>query len=332
MKKEEKYTNHIRRFLHSTKAKGTSAGTILLIVIIVAALVYGYGQGWFSNINLPFGVQSGGGGKEDVNRALAFTLTDTYAGSALTSKTLLVYDASGAQVESIATDGTTGIAHTAHTYASGTQLYVKYVTGNTKQWFNVVVPQMYKSEEQASTYNPVALDSFAVGTGSLAIRAAGSAVTSEYNGTTSGMTPIFTVELTNTGSDNTGMMDSYDPVYGQAWQLWIVVTISGTNYQTVTYSGFSQAWTLATTYYGANQLSSDMFTKWKVGSNYKPGYQGDQSTTFSIDLSGYPATSDTVTMNVYAYAYCDPAYAQAHGGNFGAAKVQLDTVAVTLKN
>jgi hypothetical protein len=35
-------------------------------------------------------------------------------------------------------------------------------------------------------------------------------------------------------------------------------------------------------------------------------------------------------MDVYVYAYCDPSYAQTHGGNLGNDKYQLATLSVDL--
>jgi hypothetical protein len=71
-----------------------------------------------------------------------------------------------------------------------------------------------------------------------------------------------------------------------------------------------------------------MLSKWKVGNTYEYGYTGGQTTTFSLDLTGYGV--NTASMTVTAYAYCDPGYAQSHGGNFGSSKVQLSTDTVTL--
>jgi hypothetical protein len=288
-------------------------------------------RGWFgTNIKLPFSI---GGGSSDtgvnVNRELLFTLSDKFAGTALTSKTLVVYDAQGVQKESLTTVGT-GTINTNHPYASGTQLYVKYISSNTKQWFNVVVPTMLPSEQQVSQYNPIALDSLTVGSGGLSLIADGIAVSSNYTYGTAGTiaTPTFTLSLYNNGADNTGMIESYDPILGQQWQIYTVVTISGTGYENVVYSGFDQSWTLGQTYYGANHMSADAFTKWKVASSYQPGFSGTQSTTWSLDLSG--TSGNSATMNIYVYAYCDPTYSQTHGGNLGNNKYQLGTMSIDL--
>jgi hypothetical protein len=323
-------TNHIRRFLHSTTAK-TNYGLVLVAVIIVAVGVMGLDRGWFGNIQLPFSISGNSGSSSgvNVNREVMFTLSDKYAGNVLTSKTLVVYNSLLEQVESLTT-GSDGTAHTAHPYQSGTQLYVKYVSSNTKQWFPVTVPTMLSSEQQVSQYNPVALDAFTIGTGGISLRAGGVAVTDSYTdgdpGTTD--TPTFTLELYNNGADNTGMIESTNPILNQAWDLYLVVTISGKGYENIVYSGFDQQYTLGTTYYGASHLSADGFTKWKTGSTYETGYAGDQTASWSLDLSG--ASGNTATMNVYVYAYCDPTYAQTHGGNLGNDKYQLATLSVDL--
>jgi hypothetical protein len=124
------------------------------------------------------------------------------------------------------------------------------------------------------------------------------------------------------------LIESYNPILGQNWDLYVVATISGTGYESVVYSGFDQAWTLGTTYYGASHLNADAFSKWKVGSSYEAGFSGDQSTSFSLDLSG--ASGNSATLSITVYAYCDPAFSQTHGGNLGNDKYQLASMSVDL--
>ena len=323
----DKKTNHIRRFLHSTKAK-TNYGVIFIAMIAIAAVAVIADPSLLSNFKLPFSIGGTSSGVS-VNREVQFTLSDKFSGSALTSKTLVVYNSLFEQVESLTT-ASNGAINTAHPYASGTQLYVKYVSSNTKEWFNVVVPTMPASEQQVSQYNPVSLDAFTIGTGAISLRAGGVAVTSNYTDGTLGTTdtPTFTMDLFNTGADNTGMMESTNPVLNQAWDLYTVVTISGSGYENIVYSGFDQQFTLGTTYYGANHQSADGFTKWKTANTYETGFAGDQTTSWSLDLSG--ASGNSATMNIYVYAYCDPTYAQTHGGNFGNDKYQIATLSVDL--
>jgi hypothetical protein len=301
-----------------------SNSTLILVAIVVVVLVLGSGMALpkfdLSKFNL-FG--GGGSGLVDVQKKIEFSLINEYAGSPLTSKTLYVYDSDGSTLlETLTTDGTTGIATTNTKYDSGKVVYVKYVNSNDKQWFEIVVPQMQEGEIQTATTNPVQLKSFAIGTytdllynGATAINDAGN-----YNQTATGSTsPTFSYTVSNTGSDNTGMKASYDPIYLQDWSVVMYVTFSGTNYETITINGFSQDWTMGTTHYVATTLDPYALTKYKVGNTYKS--TGNSGFTFSLDLSGY--TGDGVTMQIEVKAYASSAYAQAHGGNFGVSAVEL---------
>jgi hypothetical protein len=106
------------------------------------------------------------------------------------------------------------------------------------------------------------------------------------------------------------------------------VTLYGSGYENIVYSGFDQTWTVGQTAYGAIHLSADALTKWKVGSTYEYGFTGDQTASWTLDLSGASGNSATMTYSVYAY--CDPSYAQTHGGNLGNDKVLLATEDIDL--
>lgn len=265
----------------------------------------------------------------DVDKKINFALRNEYAGSALTSKTLYVYD-SGATLLETLTTGSDGTVSTAFTYPSGTQLYVKYINTNDKQWFNVVVPQMNPSDAQASSTNSIPLKSFAIGTyatdslmwSATAINDAG-----EYNFTTNGAQMSFAYKVTDTGSDNTGIKDSYDPVYSQQWNVVFYITFSGSGYEKVIVAGFPTDFTLGSTHYVATTLDPYALSKVKQGNSYKS--QGTTSFTFSLDGTGYTGSSTTMQLEVYAYA--DSSYAQAHGGSFGASAFELCEQTVTLK-
>jgi hypothetical protein len=310
---------------------------VVIAVLAVAAFAYFYGTG---SINLPFSIsgnQNQNTGLVDVNKKIEFSVTDKFSGTAPTTKPLYIYQGSPpVLVETLTTVAATGIVDSGKAYASGTQLYVKYwdTAGlDAKIWYSVLVPQMNSADAQSATYNIVDLDSFtapASYTQTLLV----SSVDASANYTTSTMSgntaPIFVYQITNAGADNTGLMDSSiaDPIYGDQWGTWLVCAITGAGYETVLPSGFDQTFQIGNTVYGVIHLSADMLTKWKVGNTYEYGYTGGETCTFSLDVTGYIV--DTATMTVTAYAYCDPAYAQTHGGNFGNAKVVLSTDTVVL--
>ena len=193
---------------------------------------------------------------------------------------------------------------------------------------------MLSADAQIQQYNVIPLQAFTIGTYGQTLQVNAVDASSNYTISTMGgnVAPTFTYQITNTGADNTGIMESQvaDPIYGDQWQVYLVATISGTGYNTVLPSGFDQTFANGLSTVCVIHLNADALTKWKVGNVYEQGYTGGQTVSFSLDLSGY--TGNSATMTVTAYAYCDPGYAQTHGGNFGNAKVQLSTSTVDLKS
>lgn len=318
------------KFLRSKSAKTNP----LVIVIIIALALIAFGVIDLSNLNfdLPFSATDiSDGNKVDVNKMLQFAFTDKYAGTALASKTFTVYDGETfASLHSLTTT-TAGIANTTVPYPSGKHLYVKYETSNDKAWFDITVPKMNPSDAEAQTYNIIPLEMFAIGTyTSDTLMVAGSTIADagSFNLTTGGTNPVFSYTLANSGSDNTGLMDSYDPIYGCAYNTVVTVKFSGTNYETIVLNGFDETFSLGTAQYGADRMNSRSLTKWLIGSDYVAGYVGSDTISFSLDLSGY--SGDAVTMQITAYAYADADYAVANGGSWGTEAVEIAEQTVTL--
>lgn len=321
------------RLLRSTSAK-TNYAWVIIAILLFAVLA---GAINVPKINLsgfdPFNLGGGGGASDLVNvdKQLKFALVDKHAGSALASKTIYVYDDTKALLESLTTDSD-GTKATAFTYPSGKHIFVKYLNSNSKQWFDIIVPQMNSKDAEAATYNNIPLKSFAIGTYSsslLSHLATNIADTDKFNYTLY-PTPTFSYKIVNTGNDNTGMMDSQDPIYGQGWQVWLYVTFAGSGYEGALPYGFDHDFTLGTTHYVAKQADVNAMTKWKVGNNYVAGYEGTQTLTWSCDFTGVSGTA--VDMQLYLYAYTDPSWTEAHGGNYGVSAYQLDEITVNLDN
>ena len=310
-----------------------------IVVIALVVIVMGGGsatrfdlsnfdlQAWWDNV---FGGK--GTGLVDVNKVLDFALTDEYGGSALTSKSLIIYDSDGeTQLESLTT-GADGTIASAFVYPSGKVIYVKYESSNDKQYWQLTVPQMRASDAESATVNTIPLKSFAIGTytsdtlthGATGIDDAGS-----YNFTASGDTPTFSYRLANTGNDNTGLKDSYDPLYKMNWHIVLYVTFSGTDYEKILVYGFDNDWTLGTTHYVGSRLNSYALTKEVDGTHIKS--TGVLEFQFSLDGTGTGGSCST-TMQIYVYAYSDPVYCQTHGGAFGVEAVQLAEHTVTLQD
>lgn len=263
-------------------------------------------------------------GDASVTRKLQLAVNDFYSGSKLTSKTVYVYLGKSLK-DTLTTDGTTGLAITSKPYESGTNLNLYYVDGDSKYWLPLKVPEMGYTDAMSSTYNDVSMEPFTIGTyTSDALTQGGSAINDagNYNKTLSGNTPIFIYTLTNTGSDNTGLIESYDPINEIDLGAWVIVKLTGTDAtKIVLRSGFQHTYTVGTDVYGWIHVSPSMLSKWTEGSAYKAGYEGTQSISWSIDTTGYSA--DTADMQVYFVMYANPTYAQTHGGSFGPAAVEL---------
>lgn len=325
---------HLKHFLHSTTAKSSSSTTLIIIIASAVVAYLAYTNGYLDNLNLPFSItgSKGAGDLVDVNKKLQFTWTGQFSGAVANAKTFYIYDETKAIKETLTT-AATGIVASSQNYPSGTKLFIKYVDTNNKVWYEITVPQMNPHDADSSTYNDISLKYTAIGTytaDSLMMLGLtvgdGEQINATGNATTS---PTFVYTLTNTGADNTGLQDSYDYVYDSEMQVWVTGVISGDNASLVIVNGATYTFTVGSNTYFAMQLDANSLSKWKVGSTYVPGFTGTDGISFSMDLTGFTATS-AATMQITVYAYADPAYAMSHAGNFGPDKVQIAEQTVTL--
>lgn len=306
----------------------------MIIVIVVAAVAYfAYTGGYLDNLNLPFSIGGQDNGDlQDVNKKLQFAWTAEYSGTVANAKTFYIYDENLALRETLTT-AATGIIASSQNYPSGTLLHIKYDDTNNQIWYTITVPQMSPAEAQAQTYNDISLKYFAIGTyttDQLMMNGLTVSDTEQINMTGNATTtPSFTYTLTNTGADNTGLMESNDPIYGTNWGVWVTGKISGANASLVIINGADYVFTVGTDQYFADKVSAQSLSKWKIGNSLVPGYTGTDSVNFSFDLTGFTATS-TATLQLTVYESADPIYAMSHSGNFGQDKVQLAEQTVTL--
>lgn len=326
--------NHLKHFLRSTAAKGSaiSMSTLLIIVVVAGVGWYAWDQGYLDDLDLPFSTTGGSGDLVDVNKKLQFTWSDEWAGTVANAKTFYVYDDSMALKETLTT-AATGIVASAQNYPSGTVLNVYFEDGNDKIWYTFTVPKMNVHDSEANTYNDVAFKDFEIGTyttDSLMMNglsvADGEQINATGNATT---TPSFTYTLSNTGADNTGILESYSPLYGQAMEVWVTGTITGDNYSLVIVNGVDYQWTSGTTLYFADKISASQLSTYVIGTTTQPGYTGTASVTFDLDLTGFTATS-AATMQLTVMAYADPVFAMNHAGNYGTEKVTIAEQTVTM--
>jgi len=309
--------------------------TSLILIAIVLILVLGGGMN-LPNIDLSGlgdwfkGPTDGEDGKVLVDKRLTLVLMDKYAGAVVSgTPTIDIYDSDGFTPIETVTIGS-GTGDSALPYESGRVLYFRYESTNDKMWWKQTVPKQNPQDAEALTRNTMRLDAFSIGTytsdtlihGATSIDDAG-----EYNFTTSGSVMSFTYTLANSGSDNTGLISSYDPVYDMKWSPVVYVTFSGTNYETVLVYGFDYDYTLGTTHYVASEADSYALTIHKKANQFLSA--GTWDITFTLDGTGYSGSS--TTMQIYVYMYSDPNYAMNHGGSYGPEKVELAEHTVTLK-
>lgn len=298
----------------------------LIVVILIVILVFS-GSIAIPKINLDWLFDDGKSGLVDVNKKLKFALTDVYAGSALTSKTIYVY--TGTTLKESLTTGADGTVASAFPYESGSSVSVKYVDSDTKQWFHFTIPQMNPKDAESATYNNIPLEAFSVCTITDALRVGSTSINDAgtYNFTASGTTPQFTYDLF-VSADNTGFIASQDPIYSMGWYAVVYMSLSGTNYETVLAYDFYTQFELGTTRWCAEAIPDTDITKYKVGNTYI--HKGEGHFSYSLDGTGYTGTG--TTMQLYLKIYSDPSWMQSHGGNFGPDNVELAEHTVTLQS
>jgi len=274
-------------------------------------------------------------GLANVNKPIQFHFVNKYSGGPIASKsnTFDLYDSDGKTPleTSLDTDGD-GECTTSSPYPSGKTLYMRYESSNDKQWWKFTVPQMNEKDAESATNNLLRLDSFTIGTyttdGLKIANGTTYADASTYDISNDSDNPHFTYSLANTGSDNTGLMNSRDPEYGQNWNVELYITFSGTDYEKLIIYDLDYDFTLGTTHYVGKTLNPYSLTLHKQGFSYLS--LGTQDTSFWIDTTG-ASGSCSVTMQITAVAYGDHIYAQAHGGSFGPEAITIAEQTVTIQ-
>jgi len=267
-------------------------------------------------------------GMVSATKDLKIVMANGFSGAALTGTTnaVKIYSADGKTILETCTLSS-GSCTTANAYASGTSLVVYYFYSTTEFMFwNVVVPQMSQADAQSLTTNQISLKGFTVCT--LTDTETHSNGTALTDGTVMNATTNPTGSITYSTfvvADNTGFIDSFDPVYGVHNQAVIWATVSGGSYTSVSLSGFDGKITKGTTDYYYKVIDPNSISKEKVGNNYV--LSGSQSFTFSYTAIGY--TGSTTVLQMYLYIYSDPAYLNSFG-SYGPYASQLSEQTVTL--
>lgn len=265
----------------------------------------------------------------NVNRHVDWQVIDDYAGGGIANVYMYVYDPSLRKYEgdgSAYKTGTDGTLESGIAYSSGDSLKVYCVNGNAKAWYSFAVPQMNKEDAQILTVNPVTLRFFTEINGTTAPtftlihQGTSIADAGNYNCTTSGTTRTFTFSIYN-NDDNTGFIESYDPLNNINWYAMVYLKQYTGNYADISLTGWDGAYEKGSSMYYYKQVTAtgtSGISKYKVGNNYV--WSGSWSFSFTGDFTGL--TGDTTDWDIFVYIYSDPAYYQAKS-NFGPDSVQL---------
>lgn len=264
-----------------------------------------------------------------VKRHIDWQIIDDYAGGGVGTAYIYVYDTELHKFEGdgsaykTASDGT---LESGMDYQSGQHLKVYVVKSNAKAWYDIVVPKMQSQDAEALTTNPVPLRFFTeIGSTTaptFTLMAGGSAISDggSYNATASGDQKTFTFTIT-CEDDNTGYMNSYDPLNDINWYCAVYIKQFQAGYETVSLTGFDDVWEKGDALYYAKVCTPNGesgITRYKVGNNYI--WTGQWSFSFTGDFTGCGV--DTVDWDINIYIYTDPAYYEAKA-SFGPDSVQL---------
>lgn len=264
-----------------------------------------------------------------VTRHLDWQVIDDLAGGGIASVYIYVYDTELHKFEgdgSAYKTGTDGTLESGIAYTSGDQLKVELVNSNAKAWYSLTVPKMNKQDAETLTYNPVILRFYGVigvttaPSFTLIHQGTSIADAGDYNCTTSGTTRTFTWSI-HCNDDNTGYIESYDPLNEINW--WCVVYLKQFtgNYADISLTGWDGSYEKGSAMYYYKHVTAtgtSGISKYKVGNTYV--WTGSWSFSFAGDFTGL--SGDTTDWDINVYIHSDPAYYEAKS-SFGPDAVQL---------
>ena len=303
------------------RKKGIPAWLVGLVILLLIAWYLGYIQIPIPTPISQVEVQQG----VIVNKPLKIAVIDQFAGSAVASASVKIYE--GQTLKESLTTGSDGTVTTALNYRSGQVLNILVTSSNSKEWFTVEVPRMNPEDAESMSYNPIELRFFTLASISLAVRDSAGNVYSDggsLNKTTLGNTVTLTISW-YVANDNTGFVSSEDPINNLKWLGVLYAKCYGTNYETISITGFDGAYAIGTTNWFYHVIPDTDLTKYKVGNTYV--YSGTGSITINLDLTGY--SGDAADLVLYLVVYTDPTYHQSKA-SFGPDAVTLATFTLNI--
>lgn len=263
-------------------------------------------------------------------------LKNSITSSAIVSAQIDIYETGNyaGVVDSVTTDGTTGIGTTGDKFTSGDTytVHINKTASHLDLWDTWTVPNAV-SETDTKLYSVI--KGFTLGTFTLSVLDAdGNAyvTTGDWNKTAGGASHPgravegFEVTVRNT-VDNTGFIGSTSPVYNVDYKVVLEVKVDGTGYEGVglTAPVGKTSWAGVTRYWFIDVPAASL-TRTKVG-NVITG--GSAVEAFTLDLSNYAADTADITFSLHIYSSSAYRYDNGGYGSFAydpSVSVQLDLV------
>lgn len=264
-----------------------------------------------------------------VNKHIDWQVLDEWGGGGVSTAYIYVYDSQLRKYEgdgSAYKTGTDGTLESGIAYWSDTKLKVYVVKSDAKAWYDVTVPRMAKTDAETATTIPITLRFFLeIGSTTdptFTLIHQGTTISDggSYNKTTSGNTRVFTFSIF-CEDDNTGYMESYDPLNDINWYAMVYLKQHTGNYADISLTGWDGSYEKGSAMWYHKKVTADGvngITKYKVGNDYK--WAGTWSFSFTGDFTGY--SGDDTDWDIDVYIYSDPDYREAKS-SYGPDSVQL---------
>lgn len=237
-----------------------------------------------------------------------FTVNDLWAGQTMTGVTIEIYKY--ATKELLERGTVTNTYTTTNPLKSGDRYWVKLVKDNAFKFYDVTIP--YESSPAASNHY-VTLDFYTLGSYPVKLfDSSGNLIEDDGNYTLgSNLYPTFTL-MFGPPSDDTGVMETYDPIKGLQRQVLFVVHVYGTDSNKLIVSNIPLLIALSATdrYFGYVVDTSKLVRDLKPDGTYAS--EGILSLTLSFDASGL-SVGDEVSIEIYLFAFTNVDHFKSYG-------------------
>jgi hypothetical protein len=233
------------------------------------------------------------------------------AGQTMTGVTIEIYKY--ATKELLESGTVTNTYTTTNPLRSGDRYWVKLSKGGAFKFYDVTIP--YESSPSASNHY-ITLDFYTLGSYPVKMfDPAGNAVAggSHYNVTAqNNKYPTFSL-MFGPPSDDTGVMETYDPIKAIQREVLFFIRVSGTGSNMLIVNNLPLLYSVSSTdrYFGMVIKASDLVRDKKPDGTYAS--EGIKSLTLTFDASGLPKGTNTVHIEVFLYAFTNQNYFKTYG-------------------